>query len=271
MSLDAPSLTLADLHDLPGPRPVVSSRISFHGQVWDVRTDEVDLGEGTVVTRDYVEHTGAVVVLAAREDRGEPEVLVIRQYRHPIGAEDWELPAGLLDVEGEEPVVTARRELAEEVDLEANTWQTLIDVSTSGGGSTEYIRVYLATGVRELPEAFEREAEEAEMERRWVPLAEVLQLLDLQQQSGVLTVERTGARVDIFFRRGRVDQATAHGVPDEFLLGRFVLDADLMSRADFEAFLESRAHRASSPRLTPTVGINWRKWQTVQRSLGKLK
>jgi CheY-like chemotaxis protein len=75
---------------------------------------------------------------------------------------------------------------------------------------------------------------------RVVPLAEVLQLLDVQEQSGVLTVERSGARVDIFFRRGRVDQATAEGVPEEFLLGRFVLDAELMQRPDFESFLESR-------------------------------
>nr|HEX4315218.1 DUF4388 domain-containing protein [Kofleriaceae bacterium] len=75
---------------------------------------------------------------------------------------------------------------------------------------------------------------------RVVPLAEVLQLLDVQEQSGVLTVERSGARVDIFFRRGRVDQAVAIGVPDEFLLGRFVLDAELMQRSDFESFLESR-------------------------------
>jgi CheY-like chemotaxis protein len=76
---------------------------------------------------------------------------------------------------------------------------------------------------------------------RVVPLAEVLQLLDVQEQSGVLTVERTGARVDIYFRRGRVDQAMAEGVPDEFLLGRFVVDAELMARADFESFLESRS------------------------------
>jgi DNA-binding response OmpR family regulator len=82
---------------------------------------------------------------------------------------------------------------------------------------------------------------------RVVPLAEVLQLLDVQEQSGVLTVERTGARVDIYFRRGRVDQAMATGVPEEFLLGRFVLDAGAMQRADFEAFLESRT---SQPRLT---------------------
>jgi hypothetical protein len=75
---------------------------------------------------------------------------------------------------------------------------------------------------------------------RVVPLAEVLQLLDVQEQSGVLTVERSGARVDIYFRRGRVDQATAEGVPEEFLLGRFVLDAELMQRAAFEAFIEQR-------------------------------
>lgn len=81
---------------------------------------------------------------------------------------------------------------------------------------------------------------------RVVPLAEVLQLLDLQEQSGVLTVERSGARVDIYFRRGRVDQAIADGVPDEFYLGRFVLDAELMQRADFEAFLESRT---TNPKL----------------------
>jgi DNA-binding response OmpR family regulator len=79
---------------------------------------------------------------------------------------------------------------------------------------------------------------------RVVPLAEVLQLLDVQEQSGVLTVERTGAKVDIYFRRGRVDQATAEGVPEEFLLGRFVLDGELMQRADFEAFLESRGPQA---------------------------
>jgi DNA-binding response OmpR family regulator len=76
---------------------------------------------------------------------------------------------------------------------------------------------------------------------RVVPLAEVLQLLDVQEQSGVLTVERSGARVDIYFRRGRVDQAIADGVPDEFLLGRFVTDAELMTRGDFEGFLESRS------------------------------
>ncbi len=81
---------------------------------------------------------------------------------------------------------------------------------------------------------------------RVVPLAEVLQLLDVQEQSGVLVVERSGARVEIYFRRGRVDQATAEGVPDEFLLGRFVTDAELMTRGDFEAFMESRQHHTGA-------------------------
>lgn len=81
---------------------------------------------------------------------------------------------------------------------------------------------------------------------RVVPLAEVLQLLDVQEQSGVLTVERSGARVDIYFRRGRVDQAVADGVPEEFLLGRFVLDAELMQRSDFESFIEQRTDSAAA-------------------------
>jgi DNA-binding response OmpR family regulator len=89
---------------------------------------------------------------------------------------------------------------------------------------------------------------------RVVPLAEVLQLLDVQEQSGVLTVERTGARVDIYFRRGRVDQAMATGVPEEFLLGRFVLDAAVMQRADLEAFLESRSTQPRQPGQPKLIG-----------------
>jgi hypothetical protein len=70
----------------------------------------------------------------------------------------------------------------------------------------------------------------------------------------VLTVERTGARVDIYFRRGRVDQAMATGVPEEFLLGRFVLDAAVMQRADLEAFLESRSTQPRQPGQPKLIG-----------------
>jgi CheY-like chemotaxis protein len=75
---------------------------------------------------------------------------------------------------------------------------------------------------------------------RVVPLAEVLQLLDVQEQSGLLTVQRSGANVAIHFRRGRIDQALATGVPEEFLIGRFLLDAELIARSDLDGYLESR-------------------------------
>lgn len=174
MTLDAPRLTAADLHDVPGRRPVLSSEVSFAGRVWDVRTDRIDLGEGVVAVRDYVEHTGAVVILAVREDRGAPEVLVIRQYRHPVGAEDWELPAGLLDVEGEDPLQAARRELAEEADLHAAHWEQLITFTPSPGSLGEEITVFVASGLSDVPEAqrHEREHEEAGMPVGWIGLDE---------------------------------------------------------------------------------------------------
>ena len=173
MSLDAPRLTADQLHDLPGRRPVASSEVSFHGRVWDVRTDRVVLADGEKpVTRDYLEHSGAVVVVAVREDRGEPEVLVIRQYRHPIAAEDWELPAGLLDVEGEPAESAAQRELAEEVDLQAAVWEELLRFTPSPGSLGEEIVVFLATGLSEVPDAdrHERAEEEAGMPVGWVAL-----------------------------------------------------------------------------------------------------
>ncbi|MSP17179.1 MAG: response regulator [Myxococcales bacterium] len=86
------------------------------------------------------------------------------------------------------------------------------------------------------------EASEAVLEGdlRVVPLAEVLQLLHVQSQSGVLQIIRTGATVDLFFRQGKIDLAAARGVAEEFLLGRFILDAELMNRTDLEAFLKAR-------------------------------
>lgn len=176
MTLDAPRLGVADLHDLPGVRPVLGTEVSHRGRVWDVRTDCVDLGEGGVAVRDYVEHPGAVVVLAVREDRGQPEILVIRQYRHPVGAEDWELPAGLLDVEGEPALEAARRELAEEADLRAQRWEELLTFTPSPGSLGERITLFLATGLSDVAEdeRHEREHEEVGMPVGWVPLQDAV-------------------------------------------------------------------------------------------------
>ena len=150
-------------------RPVVETRLAFEGRVWDVRTDEVDLGEAGVVTRDYLDHTGAVAILALDD---EDRAVVLQQYRHPVGAFDWEIPAGLLDVDGEPPHLTAQRELYEEADLTASEWSTLVDHWASPGGSSEALRIFLARGLAEVPEAdrHDRTGEELGMPQRRVPL-----------------------------------------------------------------------------------------------------
>ena len=157
--------------DEPASLQVRSSSTVHHGMIWDVRRDEVDLGDGQTVTREVVDHTGAVgvVVLDARD-----RVLLLRQYRHPVRSYLWEPPAGLLDVPGEDPQVAAARELAEEADLVADEWHVLVDFYNSPGGSTEAFRCYLARGVREVPvgERHQREHEERNMARAWVDLSE---------------------------------------------------------------------------------------------------
>lgn len=191
MSLDAPRLSRQSLSDVPGRRPVLDSELVYRGAVWDVRRDRVDLGDAGVVTRDWVEHGGAVAVLALREDRGEPEILVLRQYRHPVGGEDWELPAGLCDVPGEKPVVTAARELAEEADLQAAGWEQLLSFTPSPGSLGEVITVFVATGLSAVPEAdrHRRTHEEAGMPTAWVSLSDaVAAVLGGQVRNGPLLV-----------------------------------------------------------------------------------
>lgn len=162
----------ADLADRYEPAPVIDRTTAFDGRVWDVVTDRVDLGEAGAVTRDYVQHTGAVAVVALRGEPGAEEVLLIQQYRHPVGTYDWEIPAGLLDVAGEDPQLAAARELAEEADLAADDWRVLVDLFTSPGGLSENIRVFLARGVHpSTPNGFEREGEEIGMPTGWLPLA----------------------------------------------------------------------------------------------------
>ncbi len=162
------------LRDRLDPRPVRSAVRSFEGRVWDVVTEEVDLGEAGVVHRDFVDHTGAVAVLALDD---EDRVVLVQQYRHPVGAFEWELPAGLLDVDDGEPAhLTAARELLEEADLVAGEWHLLLDHYASPGGSSEALRVFLARDLKDVPadERHQRDAEELGMPVRRVPLDEVV-------------------------------------------------------------------------------------------------
>lgn len=162
---------MGELEDLLAPRPVVSDELIHDGAIWEVRAERVDLGEAGIVRREIIHHPGAVTVLALDELE---QVLMIRQYRHPVRMELWELPAGLLDIEGEDPLVAAARELHEEADLRADRWDLLADWFNSPGGSDEAVRLYLARDVEQVPEAARhtREAEELNMPTRWVPLDE---------------------------------------------------------------------------------------------------
>ncbi len=157
------------LADEVDPRPVTGAERTHHGIIWDIQVDTVDLGEAGTVRREYVRHTGAVAVVAL-DDRDR--VVLIQQYRHPVGARLWEIPAGLLDVVGEPPLRTAERELGEEVDLRADTWHTLSGYYSSPGGNSEALRIFLARGLTAVPEAerHDRQHEELGMPTRWVSL-----------------------------------------------------------------------------------------------------
>lgn len=185
MSESEPAAVSEPLRDEPFEPEVLSSDLVYEGYVWDVRSDRVRYGEGEIV-RQYVAHPGAVAILALDD---EQRVLLIQQYRHPIRTRDWELPAGLLDVEGEEPIAAARRELAEEADLVAARWEPLVSTWTTPGGNDELIRVFLATDLSAAETAHDREDEEADIRVAWVALDEVVSaVLDGRMRNGILSI-----------------------------------------------------------------------------------
>ncbi len=152
---------------------VLESETVFTGRVVACRRDIVAMPGGTTSQRDVVVHPGAVGVVALRPGPGGLEVLLVNQYRHPVGRRLDELPAGLLDVDGEPGLAAAKRELAEEAGCGADTWHVLADVLTSPGMTDEAIRLYLARDVHEV-ERDVQEHEELEMTSRWVPLTDAV-------------------------------------------------------------------------------------------------
>jgi 8-oxo-dGDP phosphatase len=154
--------------------PVVSSAELIRSRLVAVRSDKVLMPDGKVAERDVVTHPGAVAVLAL--DASE-RVLLIRQYRHPVGRLLWEIPAGLRDVAGEPPWQTAQRELLEEAGYRARDWRVLADFFSSPGFSTERLHVFLARDLEEVPEDerdFVPEAEEASLVLGWLPLDQAM-------------------------------------------------------------------------------------------------
>jgi len=161
-----------NIADVVAHWPVVSSAEELRGRVVTVRIDKVRTPDNLLTEREVVLHPGAVAILALdAADR----ILVIRQYRHPVGRLLWEIPAGLRDVAGEDPLVTAQRELVEEAGYRARDWRLLVDYYSSPGYSTERLRIYLARDLEAVPAAernFVPEDEEAHLLLGWLPLGE---------------------------------------------------------------------------------------------------
>jgi len=158
------------IEDLPPESwPVVSSEERLKNWLIAVRADKVQMPDFRVAERTVVTHPGAVAVLAL--DDGN-RVLMIRQYRHPVARQLWEIPAGLRDAEGEALVDTARRELLEETGYAAREWHALVDSYSSPGITDEKIRIFLARGLAAAESDYEREGEEKFLRTAWVPLAD---------------------------------------------------------------------------------------------------
>lgn len=150
----------------------VSASDTLHvGRVLALRLDQVMMPGGRVARREVIEHPGSVVILPLHDDAS---VVMIDQYRHPLGRRIRELPAGLLDAPGEDPVTAARRELLEEVGYTALDWSVLIDLVPSPGFSDEAQRVFLARGLTEVGRPADGDDEEADLDVVRLPLAEAV-------------------------------------------------------------------------------------------------
>jgi 8-oxo-dGDP phosphatase len=168
----------------------------YAGPIFSVYTDKVTMSGGGTAQRDITENKGAVGVVAIDDvDR----VVLIKQYRHPVGRNLWELPAGLRDVGGEQMVVAAARELAEETDVRAGRFDLLIDLHTSPGFSNETIRLFLARDLSPVPDAdrYARTDEEADIETAWFDLDEAVamvlrgEITNAAAVAGLLAAART--------------------------------------------------------------------------------
>ena len=170
--------------------PIISRETVLPGRVVDVRRDVFDFN-GTEVVREYVVHPGAVGIVAINENA---ELLLVEQYRHPVGSYMWEPPAGLLDAADEDPLAAAKRELLEETGYEAARWNVLFDIANSPGGSSEQLRCYLAQGLTEHQDGRPvGSEEELNMPIKFVPVDEVLASIVAGQVTNPLLVAGTFA------------------------------------------------------------------------------
>lgn len=209
--LDLPVLDASEIADAAGSWPIVEHTLLGHGVIQDFVRDRVRTPSGETMVRDYLAHTGAVGVIAL--DAHE-RVLVVRQYRHPVGFTMLEPPAGLLDVGGENWLAAAQRELAEEAEVQASDWRVLVDYTTSPGCLQESLRVYLARGLSPAarPEGFALEGEEAHMDVVLVGLDDLVDAIFAGRvQNPTMVVGALAAHAAL--RGGRVDDLRRPDAP----------------------------------------------------------
>lgn len=162
-----------ELLDLPEAWPVTSTAVLATGHVAQFIQDQVTTPDGELIAREYIRHPGAVGVIALDDDL---RMALVRQYRHPVRHRLIEPPAGLLDVDGEDYLLSAQRELAEEAGLAATSWRVLVDLFTTPGMVGEALRIYLARDLIPAlaPDGFFPHGEEAHMDIVWASLADVV-------------------------------------------------------------------------------------------------
>ncbi len=205
LETSGPSFARRRIEDRPdASRKVVDTELVWSGKVFGMRTDQVELAQGVKpVVRDYMDHPGAVGIVALRPsptDEAQVEVLLVRQYRHAVRKQLWEIPAGLFDIPGEAPLEAAKRELREEADLVAHDWQPLVTLYTSPGASNESLTLLLAQDLEVCEEAFDRTEEEAEMVSEWIPLDHAVELVlggKLSNPSAVTGILAAHARLTL--------------------------------------------------------------------------
>ena len=155
------------------PFEAVAEDVVYESRLLRVARGTFRAPDGSTFERDVVHHPGWVAVVPVTDDG---HVVCVRQYRAAVGRWLLELPAGILDVDGEPPEVAARRELAEEAGLAAENLELVATVHNSPGFADEKGLVFLATGLREVPLS-PQGVEEDHMEIVRVPLADAPRLI----------------------------------------------------------------------------------------------
>lgn len=162
--------------ELEGKAQLLSSVVAYQGPLFRVMHDKLIEPDGLRSERDVIRHNGSVVILAvdSSKNKKNPWIVMERQYRHAANQYLWELPAGKLEA-GEDPLLGAKRELAEETGYSAKKWKPLVEYYASPGFLGESMRVFLAEGLiagQATPE------EDEKIEFRLVKLAEVVKMIE---------------------------------------------------------------------------------------------